>query len=323
MPTFLSSPHTLREAIRTITAPSAGKRVVVAAFIGKDALAYIPKPRGVLVYCWDNPLATHPDGVADLIANGGKVYFVRGLHAKVYWSTKAGVLVASSNVSANALDDDAAQLEAGVLFADSSVVAIDQLRRQMRRIGTRPVTKARLAAFRALYDRTPRPKGNKAVNEPPRTLVTYASLPVGLRTPFKLSWYRDRTNLTKNDLAPLIGRDGIVDYADAERTVDFTIEATDRLREGDWVLIFRRDGFKAFRPEWMFVDRRAKRHLTGSDQWIAYQFVRRRRQPPFDCHGIAFRAALRQFVRREVKLTGEEITMTAGRVNNLLAALHA
>jgi hypothetical protein len=317
----LSSPDALREAIRSITAPSAGKRVVVAAFVGKDALVYIPKPSGVLVYCWDNPLATHPDGVADLIAKGAKVYFVRGLHAKVYWSAHAGVLVASSNVSANALDEDAAQLEAGVLFADSSVVAIDALREKMRRIGIRPVTKARLAAFRALYDRTPRPRAKKVTSGPPRTLTAYVNLPVGVRTPFKLSWHGPETALTRKDLAPIIGRDGILDYADAERTIDFAMDATDRLHEGDWVLIFLRDKTKVLRPRWMFVDRRAERYVTGAERWLTYQFVRRRRQPPFDCRGAAFRAALQRFVRSELIFAGDEVTMTAGRVKKLLAAL--
>lgn len=320
MPTFLSSPAELREAIKAITAPSSGKRVVVAAFVGRDALAFIPKPSGVRVYCWDNPLATHPDGIADLIAKGATVYFVTGLHAKVYWSSGGGVLVASSNVSANALDEEAAQLETGVLFTSSAVVAIDKLREKMRAIGVRKVTPARLAAFRALYDRTPRPRG-KSAGAPPRTLSAYAALPVGVRTPFKLSWYRENTVLVKKDLAPLVGRDGILDYADAERMVDFTIDASVRLAAGDWALIFRRDGTRVLQPHWMYVDRSAERYASGAHRWMAYQFRRRRRQPPFDCRGTAFRAALQRFVRRNVNLAGDEVTMTAGRVNALLAAL--
>jgi hypothetical protein len=321
VPTFLSSPGALREAIRTITAPTSGKRVVVAAFVGRDALSFIPKPSGVRLYCWDNPLATHPDGIADLIANGAKVYFVKGLHAKVYWSSAGGVLVASSNVSANALDEDAAQLETGVLFANSAVVAIEKLHEKMRAIGVREVTPARLAAFRALYDRTPRPRGNAAPSAPPRTLAAYAGLPVGLRTPFKLSWYRDYGALVKKDLGPLVGRPGIVDYADAERMVDFAIDATQRLGEGDWALIFRCDGARVLQPHWMSVDRRAERYATGTHRWMAYQFRRPRRQPPFDCRGTAFRAALQRFVGSDVNLAGDEVTMTAGRVKKLLAAL--
>lgn len=85
-------------------------------------------------------------------------------------------------MSANALDDASAQLEAGVLFEDSRIVSIAQLREKMRRLGARRVTKARLAAFRRLYDRTPRPNGRN--NRPSQPLKTLAEYAVGVRTPF-------------------------------------------------------------------------------------------------------------------------------------------
>jgi len=127
--------------------------------------------------------------------------------------------------------------------------------------------------------------------------------------------------MVKKEKGRLEGGEGIVDYADAERMVDFTLDATQRLGEGDWALVFRRDGARVLRPQWMYVDRRAERYATGKGRWIAYQFRRRRRQPPFDCRGAAFRAALQRFVTSEVDLAGDEVTMTAGRVKTLLAAL--
>ena len=148
MADFITSPQLLRERILAITKRSAGKRFVAAAFVGRDALSFIPEPSGIEFYCWDNPIATHPEGVADLISTGADVYFVTGLHTKVYWSESAGVLIGSSNVSASALQDDTTQLEAGVFFKDSKAISIDALRLEIKRLKPRKVDGAALDAFR-------------------------------------------------------------------------------------------------------------------------------------------------------------------------------
>lgn len=102
--------------------------------------------------------------------------------------------------------------------------------------------------------------------------------------------------------------------------VAFMLETSHRVHEGDWVLLFRRAGTRVLRQQWMFVDRRVS-NPRASDEWASYQFVRKRREPPFDCTGFTFRRALQAFVDKAVDLKGSEVTMTAGRMKQLAAFL--
>jgi hypothetical protein len=61
--------------------------------------------KGLVIYCADNPVGTHPDGIQDLLHAGARVWFVNRLHAKVYWSSASGALIGSPNLSTNALGE--------------------------------------------------------------------------------------------------------------------------------------------------------------------------------------------------------------------------
>jgi hypothetical protein len=106
---ILTRPERIRAAITEILGEAKGERVIAVAYVGADALSFLPAPAGVTVYCWPQAGGTNPYGVEALVDAGAKVRFVKRLHAKVYWSSSRGALVGSANLTANALGEQALQ----------------------------------------------------------------------------------------------------------------------------------------------------------------------------------------------------------------------
>jgi hypothetical protein len=102
---LLSNKARIRRDLREVTAAGAGRRVILSAYVGRDALEYVQDPRGVQIYCSPNPVGTDPDGLESLLREGARIWFVERLHAKVYWSERAGCLIGSPNLSTNALGE--------------------------------------------------------------------------------------------------------------------------------------------------------------------------------------------------------------------------
>jgi hypothetical protein len=118
----------IRKHIEEILAPSNGRRIAIAAFVGGDVMDFIPSPEELTVYCWPNVVATNPDGIRYLMNHGATVYFVDHLHMKVYWSERNGYLLGSPNLSKNALDTTVTGLhEIAVYNPDSSAFEINDL----------------------------------------------------------------------------------------------------------------------------------------------------------------------------------------------------
>jgi phosphatidylserine/phosphatidylglycerophosphate/cardiolipin synthase-like enzyme len=82
---------------------STDRRVAVVAYVGADALAFLPSPRGIDVVCSPTPLGTSHVGVKKLIKRGAQVRVADRLHMKVYWSERRGCVITSANLSTNAL----------------------------------------------------------------------------------------------------------------------------------------------------------------------------------------------------------------------------
>lgn len=139
----LHTSQDIRKAIRRIFDDPKQRRVAIVAFVGKGALAHLPKPKGVEVYCWPHPGGTNADAVEVLRARKAKVFFADRVHMKVYWASKRGAVVASANLSDNAFGIGGLR-EAGVRVP-SSMVDIDGM---IRLIEPKPVTKGALAGLR-------------------------------------------------------------------------------------------------------------------------------------------------------------------------------
>ncbi len=93
----------VRNKIIDILENSHGRRVVITAFVGEGADAYIPNPKGIQVICWPKAGGTNPKAVRQLLNNGAKVFFCKSLHMKVYWTEDMGTVITSANLTQNAL----------------------------------------------------------------------------------------------------------------------------------------------------------------------------------------------------------------------------
>lgn len=105
----------LHEAIKAILdSPAIGeRRVVVVAYVGRKAEAFLPHPQGLEIVCALEPGATSAEAIVRLRERGAKVWQAERLHMKVYWSSRRGAVVCSANASAGALGRSGLK-EAGV-----------------------------------------------------------------------------------------------------------------------------------------------------------------------------------------------------------------
>ena len=119
---ILYSSNELRDAIKKILAnPEADdRRVALVAYVGGQAQAFLPHPRGLEIVCWLQPGSSDPQTIERLIRRGAKVYKSERMHMKVYWSSRRGCVICSANASGNALGGGI-QKEAGVLLPPNTV----------------------------------------------------------------------------------------------------------------------------------------------------------------------------------------------------------
>ncbi len=94
------------------------KRIVIVAYIGRDATDFLPSPQGVRVICSPSPMATSFSGICALQGRGASVEFADGLHAKVYWSEGRGCVLTSANLSMRALGMGGLK-EVGIFLQDT------------------------------------------------------------------------------------------------------------------------------------------------------------------------------------------------------------
>jgi hypothetical protein len=118
----LTTDKQMRDAIRRVLAPAHGNRIAVVAFVGADAEAFLPDPRGITIYCWPKAGGTNPHAIGHLKRAGAVVHFVERLHMKLFSSTGGGTVVGSANLTQNALGNGGL-IECGV-FIDHSLVEI-------------------------------------------------------------------------------------------------------------------------------------------------------------------------------------------------------
>lgn len=112
----------LHDAIKHVLgSPTKGeRRVVLVAYLGAQAEAFLPNAQGLEVVCSMEPGSTSADAIIRLRDRGVKIRQSDRLHMKVYWSSKKGAVICSANASANALARGGLK-EAGVLLPRGAV----------------------------------------------------------------------------------------------------------------------------------------------------------------------------------------------------------
>jgi hypothetical protein len=304
---LITSTGDLRKIIAHITTAAAGRRVVVSAFVGSDALEFVPNPDGIEIYCWDQPSATDPEGVADLMQTA-TVWFVTGLHMKIYWSEHHGVLIGSPNLTRNALGEAAALLESAIYYDDSSAVNISKVESLLR--NRRRRAEDHLDELRRRANRDP--IARRGSRRRARSLSEYFLLknPAPWRVSF---WTGIPDDHVKADYEAVIGTQGIEDVAQARERLNRSMPAPRGTAVGDWLLsVIWTDGGPPRGPlSWLNVARVA----TVKGERRAYELTGPKGPAPFDCKERGFGWGFRRFLLKHVNSDEEYgITMTPKRI---------
>lgn len=287
----LYTSQSIRNAIVELMSPGNARRVAIVAFVGADARAYIPRPRGVEIVCWPKAGGTNPLELRRLKKLGAKIRFCDGLHMKVYWASGRGCVVTSANLSMNALGAGGLK-EVGV-FLPAGAFDVDRL---LAALSTRPFNKSDLNKLELAHREAVKHhllKGRKS---------DQAAFQEWLTLPARAEW-------------KLVGVEADGEYCHEAKDVvrrDYNRKSPedaitcrrDGLGKGEWVLHFHEQATDMCLMSWMYVDFVArigpKENLFSKDfpcQAIQVWSLRQYPPPPFALTK-AFRNAFRTAVRR-------------------------
>jgi len=232
----------VRKAVVDLLARPSARRVVVVAFVGSGAEAYLPSPKGIEIVCCPSPSGTNPNALRLLRSRGVRVCFSDKLHAKVYWSQGHGAVISSANLSTNALGAGG-QLEVGILLPPREF----DMARFLNRVEMYSPSDAEFLRHERSYNRhfINNPRNGRHLG-PEYTFDQWYGSPT--RTPWKLGWWsEDDYHLSER------ARDWMHSTYDLDCETNLQPCRPGEYREGDWVLSFLLDK-RLGSVEWLFVD---------------------------------------------------------------------
>lgn len=144
---ILSSSNELKAAIQSLLLDDLEKRIIAVAYVGDNAISYLPSPKGIDLYCSVNIPGTNPNSLRTLKKNGVNVYEVKDLHSKIYWSESFGVIIGSANLSNNGLSENGNH-EVGVLLPKGSF----DVKKYVSTLESTEVDYARLNELEKIYN---------------------------------------------------------------------------------------------------------------------------------------------------------------------------
>lgn len=290
---LLAAPQKIRSAVKDILRNPADERVVAVAFVGADALSYLPDPKGISVYCWPKPGGTNPNAVEDLLRAGVKVHFVERLHAKLYWSAGRGALIGSANLSSNALGEGGLRetmirlppRAIDVLAFCRSLTVVRDFDKRLRRLHTEHV--------QFLQHNPARRSPAKGGHPVPSFEQWFKS---GRHSQWRLGWYDENYDPPDDALNLLEKETGSKKHA-----TYMSVSCPNDLRAGVFTLEFATGntskGLRVVDSRWWVPKHKAKSRdkdfKTYPYIWFADQrYVPHGARPPFDCHDPRFQQAL-------------------------------
>jgi hypothetical protein len=238
----LYSSGEVRNAIVKIFGSSHVRRVAISAFVGDGAESYLPNPKGLELICWPKAGGTNPDELRKLIRRGAKVYFADALHMKIYWADGKGAVLASANLSTNALGSGNLK-EAGILLK-SNEIDIDRILRSVNRRKVSQAAIHKLDELHKAYIAT----NPKHVIKTPRQITFPAWYKDAFRSQWKLGWY-DASGTVSSNAKEKANKE----YAVSEPHDFMNVRRRD-FKTSDWVLSFALEKNFPRRLSWMFVD---------------------------------------------------------------------
>lgn len=291
---ILYNSRQIRNTIRRIFSKGKGRRVALAAFVGEDAPAFLPNPKGIELVCWPNGAGTNPDAIRKLRKLKVKVMFSPRMHTKLYWAQGVGAIVTSANLSKNALGEGNLH-ELGVLIAAEAI----DIKALLKSIHPQKVTTRSMRQLDKDYDshrkRNPTFPRTKRLDfmswynsEAPRS--------------WKLVCYEEGTPQVPPSMRPWVRAEG-----GAIRDTKVMSISIGLYKDDDWILCFTRT--KAGKPkslDWMYAHRVSKVPVNerkafndGSPfQVIQVHPTRVYGSPPFNVQDSKLRATLEQYLSR-------------------------
>jgi hypothetical protein len=245
---YLPNSETIRESISDLFSGS-DEKIAIAAFVGKNAIDYLPNPKNTTVICWPKAGGTNPDGVRRLLDAGFEVKFCDNLHSKIYWCKGKGVIISSANLSDNALGDGGL-IEYGVFIEDRefnfSENVLTHIRKKLRQIKDEELDQLDIDSNK--YNRT-----NKIKTNSTKQNLNYLEwFQRKHKQKWKIVWYSAESkvdNVTKNEVFKRCSVTTWNNDNDVESGV---------FREGDLVFQFKMDEteeyIKRANGKWLFVD---------------------------------------------------------------------
>lgn len=239
---FLYSSTEIKNAIKSIFSDARQRRVAITAFVGDSANAYLPKPKGIELYCWPKAGGTNPDALRYLLTLGVKIYFSESLHMKIYWASGKEVIITSANLSTNALGAGGLK-EIGVHISDSQV-NIDKI---ISSIKARPLSTARLLRLDKEHKRF------NNLNDHNKTRSNVPSFRSWYQSPSRSAWQLSsfvvaKLKLATNAKAILEREHGATAYTDLMTAPSNIYE------EDDWILCYNKETENARWASWMYAD---------------------------------------------------------------------
>lgn len=227
---------------------SAGRRVVISAYLGSNAPAYLPNPKGITLVCAPQPGSTRVAAVESFRRSGANVLFAKDLHMKVYWSEGRGCLLTSANLSDRALGSGPLK-EAGVIV-DDRLVDIDRLLRTANGREVQDQDLLKLHKKELEYDAAT-VRLSSGEHDPPKSYLDWYAEHVGAGEQF-LSW---RLGWWTEGGAVAVAAKAKAEEEYSRSTVSNWINvAKGQVSPGHRMLMYSAKNDKIGRLSWMFVD---------------------------------------------------------------------
>lgn len=239
--TVLYSSTDVRSVIIELFKSAKGRRVAVTAFVGRGAEAYLPNPEGIELVCWPKAGGTNPNVIRKLMKRGVRVYFADALHMKVYWTEDKGAVVASANLSTNALGSGNLR-EIGV-YLSSPQVDIDRI---LRVTNPRSVSNKELQALDKLHHDYE--TKNWSANRKPSGISFSEWYQLPLRPDWRIGWWDADGDFSSTAKKIVREEYGI------PTPYDFISCAANTYKKNDWILTFYLKKQSPRRINWLAVD---------------------------------------------------------------------
>ena len=209
---ILTGTRSIRAKIKNLLSDPEDERVVAVAYVGTDALSFLPDdPSGLTLYCWPQAGGTNPYAVQQLRDAEVEVRFVKRLHAKVYWSRTRGALIGSANLTTNALGEQA--LQEAAVWVPPGAFDMDSFTKSLKVEADFADTLKRLHEAHVRFSRRNPPPGRPPVGRP----KVLASFPQWMdregRAEWRLGWYEEDADAPEDAINELENTQGTREFA--------------------------------------------------------------------------------------------------------------